>query len=326
MSSLNASLRPVAAALFFATLCAGSTDALAASVVPGDDAVIASRGGAQLTLLEVDARIMELPEHLRADYLDSPQRIDDTVNAMLLEKQLAQAALASPSLKSNPYFEIQAEQARMKYIASQATALVDTSVTPDFELLAEEKYRANTAKYTTKDMRNLRHVLITDRGRDDATARATIEKVRDLARSGTDFQKLVEEYSEEQGGNTNGRLDNVRPGAMVKEFEDAAFALQNEGDISDVVKTRFGYHVIRLDKKIAPMVSPFASVKKQIVDDLRKQYEQKQKQDLVDQFRSAKIEANPEVVASLRTRYTAAGPKVESAPKGAGSTGASAAN
>ena len=303
----------------------GSTGvALAAtSVIPGDDQVVARRGGESVTLLEIDARMMELPSNLRADFLNDPSRIEDTVSAILLEKQMAaKAGGMGLDTKTDPYLEAQIAQAVTRYMGVRAKQLEeDRMEVPDFTELAQEKYQANPAKYATPETLELTHVLIADRGRSDADAKALAEDVRRQALAGTDFNELVAKYTDEQsaGKKSTGRLSDVTTGVMVPEFEKTAFALKSPGDISEVVKTRFGYHVIRLEGRKPTVQQPYEAVQAQIVEELRKQYVSQNKGTMVDELRSMKIEANPELVASLRTRYAKDGPvmsKVSAASAG----------
>lgn len=84
-------------------------------------------------------------------------------------------------------------------------------------------------------------------------ARGKAEEVLQRARAGGDFTKLVEQFSTEPGAKeSGGDLGWFGRGQMVKAFEDAAFAL-GEGQISDVVQTQFGYHIIKVEgKRTAP--------------------------------------------------------------------------
>ncbi|HHW39292.1 MAG TPA: peptidylprolyl isomerase PrsA [Bacillales bacterium] len=109
------------------------------------------------------------------------------------------------------------------------------------------------------------HILI----KDEKTAKDVLQKVN----AGEDFAKLAEEYSEDPGSAANGGdLGYFGEGAMTKPFEDAAYALK-VGEISDLVKSTFGYHIIKLtDKK---EVKPFDEMK----DEIRKQLIQEKAQE-----------------------------------------------
>lgn len=84
---------------------------------------------------------------------------------------------------------------------------------------------------------------------DDKQARSKAEDVLKLARSGQDFTELAKQYSTEPGAKERGGdLGWFGHGDMVKEFEDAAFQLQ-PGQISDVVQTKFGFHIIKVEER-----------------------------------------------------------------------------
>jgi peptidyl-prolyl cis-trans isomerase C len=286
----------------------------AGTVLPGDDEVVASRGGVEVTFAEIDARVMELPKSIRGSYLNDPERIEEVVSNLLLEKQLA--AKAKELAGKDPYLELQMEQARNRFLAARVQHLLEESMpVPDFEPLAEEKYLVNPEKYSGKTTLELTHILINDRGRTDAEARARAEEVRKLALEGErPFEDLVAEYTDEkkQGVTSSGKINKVIRGLTVPEFEKAAFALTTPGQISEVVKTQYGYHVIQLNQRHEAKLKPFDQVKAQIIEELRREYLARQRSTVVDELRSMKIEASPEHVASLRTRYTADGPKLSS--------------
>jgi len=81
-----------------------------------------------------------------------------------------------------------------------------------------------------------------------AAARATAQMLLDSISAGGDFQELAKEYSDDPGSAVQGGdLGWFRPGTMVREFEDAAFALL-DGQVSDVVETEFGFHIIKVER------------------------------------------------------------------------------
>ncbi|MDX1420007.1 MAG: peptidylprolyl isomerase [Rubricoccaceae bacterium] len=97
------------------------------------------------------------------------------------------------------------------------------------------------------------HILIRVQGEtpaDSAAARETIEEIRDRVAAGEDFATLARQYSDDvASGRNGGDLGFFALGRMVGPFNDAAFALESPGDVSDIVETRFGYHLIRLEER-----------------------------------------------------------------------------
>lgn len=101
-------------------------------------------------------------------------------------------------------------------------------------------------------------------GHPDEEARAIAERLLDQLRAGADFAELARKASEDQGSaSQGGDLGCFGPGRMVAEFDDAVFALE-PGALSELVKTSFGYHVIRLASRRESTVLPFAEVKERI--------------------------------------------------------------
>jgi peptidyl-prolyl cis-trans isomerase D len=114
------------------------------------------------------------------------------------------------------------------------------------------------------------HILVKVRsgegaeGRPDEEAKRVAQGLLDQVKGGADFAALARKSSEDQGSAANGGdLGCFPPGRMVPEFDDAVFAMQ-PGQVSDLVKTAFGYHVIRLASRRETTVQPLAAVKERI--------------------------------------------------------------
>ena len=88
-------------------------------------------------------------------------------------------------------------------------------------------------------------------------------------RAGEDFARLAALYSEGPSKARGGDLGYFSAGKMVPAFEQAAFALENPGDVSDVVQTGFGFHIIRLEGRRGGDIAAFEDVAIQIHDHLR---------------------------------------------------------
>jgi peptidyl-prolyl cis-trans isomerase C len=138
-------------------------------------------------------------------------------------------------------------------------------------------YEKNPEKFQRGESVRASHILIlVDQKADDATkkkARTQIDAVLKRARAGEDFAKLAQEHSQDGSAAKGGDLDFFTRGRMVPEFEQAAFGLKT-GDISDVVTTQHGYHIIKVtDRKPASTV-PLADVSERVKEFLTEQKKQ----------------------------------------------------
>jgi len=145
----------------------------------------------------------------------------------------------------------------------------------------KKEYEANKDKLNVPDEVKASHILV--KADEKATpeekqkAKEKIEALRTRAMSGEDFAKLAKENSEDASASNNGDLGYFRKGQMVKPFEDAAFGLEKD-QISPVVETQFGYHVIKVtDKKPA-----HALTYEEVSNDIEKFLVNKQKREAVN--------------------------------------------
>jgi peptidyl-prolyl cis-trans isomerase D len=110
--------------------------------------------------------------------------------------------------------------------------------------------------------------------------KAKAEDVLKQAKAGADFAELAKKYSEDEASaKKGGDLDYLQRGRMVPEFDAAAFAME-PGKISDLVKTQYGYHIIKVVDKKAATTRPLAEVRQQIQDQLSYERAQAQAGDL----------------------------------------------
>lgn len=122
---------------------------------------------------------------------------------------------------------------------------------------AKDYYEKNKDNYIySEENVRARHILIKTTDENDnplsqekqAEAKKEAEAILARAKAGEDFANLAKEYSEDPGSKDNGGEYIFARGEMIQEFEDTAFSL-NPGEISGLVKTKFGYHIIKLEEK-----------------------------------------------------------------------------
>ncbi|OGH67493.1 MAG: hypothetical protein A3J66_03620 [Candidatus Magasanikbacteria bacterium RIFCSPHIGHO2_02_FULL_47_14] len=157
-------------------------------------------------------------------------------------------------LLANFASESEAEQEVMNTYGWSLDTYIDKVIIP---LIREEKTAAafasstdpEGAQYQTEEA-HARHILFrVEQENEDATVKAQAQEVLNRVKSGEDFAKLAQEFGSDGTSQVGGDLGWFGRGVMVKEFEDAAFALE-PGQVSDeLVKTEFGYHIIRVDEK-----------------------------------------------------------------------------
>ncbi|HXE81602.1 MAG TPA: peptidyl-prolyl cis-trans isomerase [Vicinamibacterales bacterium] len=158
------------------------------------------------------------------------------------------------------------EQRKIKYLLVDVDAIKSRIVVPTAD--AERAYRQNIDQYTTPEQVRASHILLKTEGKDAAAVRTQAESLLKQARAGADFAALARKHSEDEGSaQQGGDLDYFGRGRMVKEFEDAAFELE-PGQISDIVETQFGLHIIKVVDKKPAVVTPFEDVKAQIAEQL----------------------------------------------------------
>jgi foldase protein PrsA len=191
----------------------------------------AQRQGIEVTRQEVDQEIKETK-----DYFGGEQKFQEVLTAQKMsEEQFA-------------------EEVRQILIISKYREKVVEGVTVPAEDI--RKYYDENPKEFKNDTVKASHILL--------DTREKAEEVLAKAKAGEDFGQLAERYSVEPGADTTkGDLGEFGYGEMVQPFEEAAFALE-EGEISDIVETQFGFHIIKVFEKTIVDPTPFEEVRDNI--------------------------------------------------------------
>ena len=175
--------------------------------------------------------------------------------------------------KSGSRFETP-EQVKAEYVVLNAAAAASQVSVSDADI--KSYYDQNAKRYTTEEQRRASHILITAPkdapAKDRAAAKAKADALlAQLRKNPADFAKLAKENSQDPGSaERGGDLDYFGKGMMVKQFEDAAYKL-GKGQISDVVESEFGYHIIQVTDIKPGGVRTLDQVKGEIAGDIKKQ-------------------------------------------------------
>ena len=161
------------------------------------------------------------------------------------------------------------EKRRLRFLLVDQTAIFDSLTLTDDEV--RQYYDANLSLYQTPGQVRASHILLRVEGDEDEPVAARAADLAAEARGGADFAALAREHSQDEANADNGGdLGLFGRGRMVPEFENAAFALA-EGEISDPVRSPFGYHVIQVTEKQEEVTQPFAEVRAAIENTLKRE-------------------------------------------------------
>lgn len=289
--------------VFAAALLASA--AVVASTSPDATSIVASQGGQNLTYADIDQAVDKVPGGDRAHFIDSPKRIQALIMNLLLQKQLAADAMKT-GLDKTPEIEAATEPKKTKLLAEAQMRHFRENVTiPDVSALAQEEYIAHREKYTAAEDVEVQQVFVSIASRTSGEAKTLAEQVETEAKSGkTEFDALVAKYSDEPTkAQTLGIIKSADKRATNPELAKAIGELVIPGTLSPPIETAGGYYVLKLLVRTPQRQLSFEEARDQIISSLKSQYVQKQVADYVDGLRNNPLDADPDKIEALRTRY-----------------------
>jgi peptidyl-prolyl cis-trans isomerase D len=190
-----------------------------------------------------------------------------TADAFKSQVTASDAEIAAAFEKSKERYRI-GEKRKIKYALLNVEQVRQTITVPETEI--EAFYKQNLSQYQTPAQVRASHILFKIEGKDEKAVQAQAEAVLKMAKApGADFAELAKKYSEDDSNNANGGdLDYFGRGRMVAEFEQAAFSMKN-GEISNLVKTAFGFHIIKMVDNKPETTRPVAEVRTEIEEQLK---------------------------------------------------------
>jgi len=269
-----------------------------------DDDVVAKIGDRKITLSEFNKML---------GYLDSEKQKLIEKNPQLKEnllQQYIQGIVISKLAKKkgfdkNPELKEQLEMITDNYIAIE---YLKKEVANKVEVSEEDikaYYESHKDEFKTPEMVRSRHILIkTDPSASDSDKKKAREKAEEILKkikAGEDFAKLASDVSDDTGSKTKGgELGFFTKGRMVKPFEDAAFSLK-PGEVSGIVETQFGYHIIKVEEKKEPGMEPFDTAKEKIKQKLLQERTKAKVTEFLEKaMKEANIEVHTEILMGVK--------------------------
>ena len=263
-------MKPIRVFLPLILLLTAPYNAVASTSV---DAVLAQFKGVAVTVTDleqyVSAKNALRPEGAPEGGLSS-ENVRTVIEQVLRLKMLSQKAKHQNMIDQDTLFAVSVIQPKMllmeAYINAEAQARVDSI---DWDIVMREYYLANRRDFTRPEKIRVRHILLKPNP-DWESALLQANRVRERLLAGEEFSALALELSQDTSVQRNaGDLGFFSRGTMFPSFEEAAFELQ-QGEISDLVVTPFGIHIIELTDRKEPEIVSYEQAKAAALENLKK--------------------------------------------------------
>lgn len=235
-----------------------------------DSAVLAEVNGIKITKSDFDLEVSGVPANYQGMINANKKKFLDD---LILQELLYQEAVKK-NLDKDTEVAKTLERLRKKLLAQKLLEKEIIELTKVSEEDVKKFYEENKDTYKVPEQINAAHILIRVKEgateKEDKEALAKAESLLKKIKEGGDFSQLAKENSDCPSKEKGGELGFFSRGQMVPEFEDAAFKLQ-VGEVSGIVKTKFGYHIIKVLDKKEPGQKDFAEVKEEIEQKLTKE-------------------------------------------------------
>src|SRR5688572_8304130 len=224
--------------------------------------------------------------YLKREYRKRNEKVKLQVVAMNAEQFRSQVTVSDAEVAS--HFDSKkaeyrvGEQRKIKYLLLDRDQARQKVNVPPADV--QRYYNSNIGQYQTAEQVRASHILLNTAGKDEAAVRKQAESLLAQARAGADFAELAKKFSEDEGSKvTGGDLNYFGRGRMVPEFEAAAFTIA-PGQISVLVKTQYGFHIIKVVDKRAAVTQTMEVVRPQIQQLLASQIADQQITDRAEQL------------------------------------------
>lgn len=222
--------------------------------------VLAVIAGKELTQADYEEFLQKIPQEQRA-YASHPQAKQYYMDQFIAANLFAKMGEDEKIEETDKFKEVM-ESLKKEVLSQMAMAKVLEGVSVS-EPEAKEFYEANTEKFVKDETIQAKHILV-----DSEEQSSEIYKA--IENGDTTFEEAAGKYSSCPSKENGGDLGEFGKGQMVKEFEDAAFAAEI-GNVVGPVKTQFGYHLIKVEKKSEPGTKSYEDVRDEIANEMLQQ-------------------------------------------------------
>jgi len=263
----------------------------ATTALAEDDPLLARAGGYEFRMSDLQQFLDYVPPLLKLQIESNPEQLVFFVHHIMKQRIVADIAMKEGFDKDKDI------QKQIKFITDDfiakayiVSAVVEKTTVSDAE--AKEYYELNKDKFTTPKQAKVSHILIKvalgSTLEEKRKAKEKANQMLDWLKKGDKFESLAERYSDDDKTKTKGgRLGYIQMGMMPKNFDEKAFSMK-PGQISDIVETDLGFHIIQVEDIRDASIKPFEKEKASIIEQLKVERGQKRAEEFI---RNAEKEA-----------------------------------
>lgn len=262
---------------------------------PKGGQTLAEVNGGVITTADFKKEVENLPPYLRP-MAETPEGKKELLDTMIIREIIMQQA-KKDGLDKSPEVTEKLDELKKQIIIQTFLKKKVEAQTAISDADLQKFYDQNKDKLKTGEQVRASHILV----KSEAEAQDILAQIK----KGGNFEQLASKYSIDAAKAKGGDLGWFGKGSMIPEFEKVAFGMK-EGEVSGIVKTQFGYHIIKLTGKRPAGIPPFADVKEQIkaklLPEKQKEVIEKLKDDLK---KSAKYSIKEDVLNGIDTKPAA---------------------
>ncbi len=234
--------------------------------------------------LDLDLLLDTAPNNAQIALLKNKKKVKVQLEQLYLKKKLAEMA------KNEGLDKQTKNAAKLQAIIDNALYLLKLdalkrSNNKDYSNYAKQLYNVNKSKYKVGERVDASHILISTKNLSGKDALKKAQEIRKQLQKGVDFSQVAVKQSDDKSVKYNqGNLGLFDKGKMVKSFDEAVFSMK-KNELSQPVKTKYGYHLIKLNKKVPAGVKSFEEVKDSIINKLKADDWEQERADFYEQVK-----------------------------------------
>lgn len=251
--------------------------------------IIIQEGDLSVTRGEVQLMIQDMSFKQKRKIANKSEYLKGLIfDKLVLKKQEKEASKLG--LDKNPLIQWKINNARQNILSRELISQQKNKISPptDIVLLAEQAYKTNPERFVVKEKIKVAHILLKASDKDPESLkkqRSRLEEIKKEIVAGLEFSEAAKKYSDDKSNaGSGGVLNFFERGRMVPAFDKAAFSLKKSEDVSDIIKTRFGFHLIKMLERKEKSVKPFEEVKAKLIGVEKSKYIQTELEEYSSKF------------------------------------------